>query len=750
MAQFPTVFNKGSSMVKHRCHCILFTLIALLVCTSRLPAASLAEQARSLRMVPADAAVYSASLRVKEQFDILFDSEAFDKLLEIPVIQMVKMQVTFQWQAANIPQIKQVKDYVESPEGQEAVALLKEMFSEEMFLYGGSDIASALDLFMELNSLRRTARLEAMASGEDPNEVTNKRLMEVLEQHAEEFKVPSIAFGWRIKDSKRAERKLDELHSVLRNLLEDQRPELSPHLQREQVGGNEFLTLRLDGSMIPWDKLREEADEDDLAQIEQWQPIISEKKLVVALGIVDDFVLLSLGDSTDHLEKMGKGDALAGNQALKRLEKHADQRVVSIGYVSKELAKGISSPDRTIDDMAGAAEEILSAAEVPSEDSKALVEDIRSLGNEFKKYMPEPSETASIAFLTSRGYEGFQYQTGARPTADSSKPLTILNHVGGNPTLFFATRTKESPEDYDALVSGLKRIAQRAEKIAESKADADDWAEYQEIREQALPLLRRLDRVTREHFIPALQDGQSGLVMDTSAESKRWFRQMPESPKPLPMLEFAVVTGVSDAGELRTAMSEYVDIIGDAIEMVREQHPDAVPDFKLPEPEKRELEGGGTAYVYNFPEEWGVDSKVAVNAGLTDSVAAVSVMPDTTERLLRKTELEVDTSLDLDRPAAVVSYFNFEEFIDLFRPWIDYGFDVAIGKLKVEEAEDDGDGEDEQPEPPSPVMLQAGFFIPQLQQLLDVASALQSFSMVSYQENGVWVTHSEMHFEDLE
>jgi hypothetical protein len=335
--------------------------------------------------------------------------------------------------------------------------------------------------------------------------------------------------------------------------------------------------------------------------------------------------------------------------------------------------------------------------------------------------------------------------------ADSSKPLTILDHVGGNPTLFVAARSKESPEDYEAMVSGLKRIAQRVEKIAESKAEPDDWAEYQEIREKALPLLRRLDRVTREHLIPALQDGQSGLVMDTSAESKRWFRQMPESPKPLPMLEFAIITGVSDAGELRTAWTEYYDIVRDAIELVREQHPDDVPDFTLPEPQERELEGGGTAYVFNFPEEWGVDSKIAPNAGLTDSVAAISVMPGTTERLLRKTELDVDTSLDLDRPAAVVSYSNFGEFIDVFRPWIDYGFDVAIGKLKVEdeEAEDDGDADDEQPEPPSPLMLQAGFFIPQLQQLLDVASALRSFSMVSYDEDGVWVTHSETHFEDL-
>ena len=133
-----------------------------------MPAAELAEQARSLRMVPADAAVYSASLRIKEQLDIFLDSEAFDQLMQIPVIQLVKVQVTFQWQQAALPQVAQVKEYIESPEGQEAVELLKEMFSEEMFLYGGADVAASLDLFMELNALRRTARLEAMAAQEDP------------------------------------------------------------------------------------------------------------------------------------------------------------------------------------------------------------------------------------------------------------------------------------------------------------------------------------------------------------------------------------------------------------------------------------------------------------------------------------------------------------------------------------------------------------------------------------------------------
>src|SRR5436309_111530 len=101
--------------------------ICLLVAV-RAPAAGLAEQAHSLRQVPADAAFYSASLRFREQWHTFIESRAYGKLMEIPVVQLAKMGVTFQWQQANQPVVAQVREYVESPAGQDAVGVGKEMF----------------------------------------------------------------------------------------------------------------------------------------------------------------------------------------------------------------------------------------------------------------------------------------------------------------------------------------------------------------------------------------------------------------------------------------------------------------------------------------------------------------------------------------------------------------------------------------------------------------------------------------------
>ena len=42
----------------------------------------------SLDWVPADAVFYSASLRLREQYDIVVQSNAFKKLAEMPAVQM--------------------------------------------------------------------------------------------------------------------------------------------------------------------------------------------------------------------------------------------------------------------------------------------------------------------------------------------------------------------------------------------------------------------------------------------------------------------------------------------------------------------------------------------------------------------------------------------------------------------------------------------------------------------------------------
>ena len=153
---------------------------------------------------------------------------------------------------------------------------------------------------------------------------------------------------------------------------------------------------------------------------------------------------------------MGQGSTIADQEAIKRLEKHADQRVVSVGYISKALAQSLSSPQKTMEDILNSVEQGLTKADVDEDDRKVILDDIRAF--DLAKYMPEAADTAGVAFLTARGYEAYQYVAAKRPMLDSSKPLSILGHVGGSPMLLFASHSKQNVETYNDMVAWLKKV----------------------------------------------------------------------------------------------------------------------------------------------------------------------------------------------------------------------------------------------------------------------------------------------------
>ena len=101
-----------------------------------------------------------------------------------------------------------------------------------------------------------------------------------------------------------------------------------------------------------------------------------------------------------------------------------------------------------------------------------------------------------------------------------------------------------------------------------------------------LPLFGRLNQTTRDKLLPALADGQIGLVIDTKLKSKRFVRGMPAVADPLPMAEPALIFGVSDAELLRQACTEYKDIFNAMIDAVRKIEGSEIP-ARFPHPRRR-------------------------------------------------------------------------------------------------------------------------------------------------------------------
>ena len=227
------------------------------------------------------------------------------------------------------------------------------------------------------------------------------------------------------------------------------------------------------------------------------------------------------------------------------------------------------------------------------------------------------------------------------------------------------------------------------------------------------------------------------MVLDAKWKSKQWAKAMPETKTALPMPELALVFGVSDAKALGKAMGEYRDILNEALVKIR-SWPGAdkfVGDFQIPEPKslkEREM----SLYFYPLPEEWGVDAQVAPTAGLTATVAVLTVSKQYAERLLTRRPLKVEGGplADGNRPLVAATYVDWAGIVDAVSPWVEYGMKIGLKRAPAEHASAGPRGRREASAdgPGSPKCFRG------------------ATSATSLGKDGVLTTHSEAVLHDLE
>ncbi len=729
----------------------------LLSCLMAVPAVEAAQPqdaAGSLGFVPEDAPFYTAMLRNREQIDILLESKAWAELQTIPSVQMGMMFAQMSLAQLDSPW-QQVQAFFAESENQKLLEVLKDMVSDEVFCYGSADCIELLSLFMELNRATQFAPFLAMAQGDmtGSSQLQAKLVSQTLVKNIDRLVVPDVVIGFKTNKPDEATTQLARLEELLNQLIGIV-PELEGHFERETLGSHEYLTLRLDGSMLPWDELNRDdfpINDDDYDQLIDH---LKNQTVVISLGVRDDYILLSIGNDNDHLARLGSGSQLANRKEFERLAAHTDARVTGMSYASETL----SNSSQDIDSLVETALELLPSADLESELEKRVESDIRALAEEFKRHLPVPGAMLSVGTMTSRGLEQFTYNWAQSDALDGSKTLPLLDHLDGDPLLAILARGKTKLEDYRTMVRWLQKAHGYFEEIALPMFDEDDRDEYQQAKEQIMPLLSRLEKTTESHLLPALADGQIGLVLDAKIASRHWHTEMPESAEPLPMFEPAIVLGVSDASKLEQAMGEYWAILRDAVEVVSELSGEELPPgFEVPSPKIREV-SAGKIYSFPLPEMAGIDKQIAPSAGLDDSVAVLTISPALAKRLLTKTPLQREGPLRrADQPLCAATVLNFAACVDAVRPWIDWAIRMNLS-----------DGEQAQ-EIAGTVLLDAEAALgvvqvvalaqvedtPQVKQILDqvhkaleIVQVIRGYRSVTYRENGATVTHGELRLAD--
>jgi hypothetical protein len=698
-------------------------------------AVELTNQAHSLRVIPADTSVYVAFLKNQQQVELLQNTAAWNKFINIPLINMGINQVKAYWQFPPDERLMAVRDWIQGPDGRATVGLLADMGSEEVVFYGDQKLARVLELLMEFNSEINAAQAEVMRNMNDlesdttEEEIVIARMQAFLEAHGDDIVVPTFVLAGRIKNNERASEVVDLLEQHLRELISMSPVPLEGNLSREQNDRLDLLTLSLTGDMLPWEEIEEEY-QDNPALYNLLRKIAYDKKMVVTVGTVHDFFVLSLGESTEHFTNLPTGNLLVETAEFERLKSHSDKELTSIVYLSGPMMKTLSSNERTFRDMAVTFKGALALSDLDPLRKETIENDIDELAAELIAYIPDASTVAGVSFMTERGYESFTYSWGKLPpTVDATQKLSLIDHVGTDSIGWAINSGKQSLEGYEHFTSCLERIFVHIEAVAEHQATVDDWKRYEEVRAEVIPLLKRLDVANRTQLLPATASGQGAVVFDASATSKSWCNFMPEARRELALPTIAMVFAVDDADKLRAGVSEYFAVAQQAIDIAHRVSPE-VPGIRIPIPDVTAVTGG-ELYAYTLPAEWGADERVAPSAALSNNVLVLSLLPEVSEKLLAQSRPDLDGPLaNFDRPLVSASHFKLARFIDTLKPWIDYGVQVAIQNQQ--------EGEVQQ------AVAMVGFVKPQIEQVLDVLKAIDSVTSVQYLDRDVVVLHSEM------
>jgi hypothetical protein len=362
-----------------------------------------------------------------------------------------------------------------------------------------------------------------------------------------------------------------------------------------------------------------------------------------------------------------------------------------------------------------------------------MEKDLKALAKDLGAFLREPGSTVACSFLNGRGQETYSFESGQHAGANA-KPLTLLDHVGGNPVLACVGRVAFSPQNYRTLVKWIKVANGYFEDLAVPQMSPQDKANYELFVKIGHPILKRVDEVTATMLLPALADGQVGLVLDGKLRSNQWHKAMPKSRKLLPLPELAFVFGVSDTDLLQKAFAEYRAISNELFAKIREANP-GFPAFTIPVPHRSPVKNG-SIYFYPVPKESRLDPQIVPNAGLTSDVATLSLSPTHSTRLVAKNTLRVNGGplSDTKRNMSAAVYFDGAAFVDLLSPWVEFGAQMAMNTS---------------PNGQQGAAGPWGDISQQIQTVMEVLKVIRGYTSCTYIEDGKLVVHSEWVIKDL-
>ncbi len=710
----------------------VFPVVMVTAFSALAPCATAADSlaASGVAMIPEDAAFVSATLRAREQYDRFVNSNAFAALKKLPFVSRAADSVEEQKLQPGSP-LSIAATFMELPENEQALQLLKDMVATDTFVYGEPSCVTFVELMKKIQQAQNAAGVLRLASGDasvggfevdvlegidveemdeddadeeeddkkgaadtrrrlrakpvrfqaadaaeqiSADELATRLVVKTLSENINLIVVPDVVWGFKTTKLDAATSQLKRIE-VLVKLITQTNPALADSLKRRKVAGGEVVTFTIkpDANLI-----RDAIPglEDYEQELEKVFDKIERLELVIGLGVIGDRVILTIGDSIDHLEKLAVAGSdrksLLATKPFEPLRAQKDKPLTGISYLSEAMQKALAPSSSDNEQLADLSDTIADLADLPDGAADEARRSLGKVAEGYKRRLPVPGPWMAFSFLSEQGYEGYVWDWSKNLPFDGSKRLGLLEHTGGAPLAAAAFRVKNDPGQFEDFASWIDMGWSFFLKYLVPKADEDDQEKIEEVDEHLAPLGSKFIGIVRTKILPSLADGQMAFVIDGKSSTKRLHQSLPSAAEPLPLVEPAIVLGLADPKLFREGMSDLFELSDEVVDAVREMNPDALPaEYRVPEPVKNKVEGG-TLWSYPLANS-GLDEKVQPSIGVGESAAVLSLVPKQAGRLLLKTRLETGSRLaKFEEPLVGAAALDWAGLIDAIQPWAVY------------------------------------------------------------------------------
>tara|TARA_R110002072_G_scaffold241027_1_gene399495 strand:- start:29303 stop:31471 length:2169 start_codon:yes stop_codon:yes gene_type:complete len=587
--------------------------------------------------LPADYAYFSSAQDLGGLLEDMLDSRTLQSLARLPLVMvgLSKLEESLQPLTEVIEQ---------TPLLQELLSLGAEAAEREIFLAGGKELETFTKALSEAYvEILIGAALQGATGQTRTSEST---MIAAMLPHRRSLRMPPIVFGMRVADSDRAKKFLSGVAPYMQQL-----PGIVAKAQSAEGfeawtitdanGSSEALQPQLRRAGVP---------KQDRDAFVAW---VAGQQITIALGVRDDYLLLSISDTTDHLNNLGSEPTLASQPVFRRARARADTPMLTT-YISSGLRppSGIGGENMDGKDMAALLRPLLGLAE----DHPKFFEDLGALISELAGPI-----TAAAPYLTVTYHnEGLETLTidGRQSTADSSQPLTLLAHAGLSPTLAYASRAEPSQASYKRFSHWTRVMFRHYQDIVVPGMPESSREEFEIARSVFGPQVAELDAIMQDVLLPAIDEHDSMLVLDQSFNLE--LGPSAGFADGLAVPRVALMWRVQNSSQVATAFDRARAAINHMLVKAAEQG--GRPVVELPAPQARTT-ANGTLYAYDLSLPAGLSPCVLVNG----EKMIFALTPAHAEQLMKNAQPATNDVVDHDKGASSAVAINVAALSELLR-----------------------------------------------------------------------------------